>query len=273
MCTYNSNSPFFKTILRKISEEIPVHCFIAIDRFSIDGSVEKILEVFPQAKIIQSKENLGRARKIGIENVDTSLFAFIDSDVLLLKGWYTYTKALMNKATGAIACFAKDGVHYNYGLDKDSKDIFVTSKYNLDTQRGWTYATLVRKTAVEDWSPDKNLCAGEDHQLLRHVVGKDFLWVTSYHVLARHIVPIQNYFSYFQNLWRKHRWNSAGRRYIHLAQPSISNHLIFTFYKLLFGIEAAFLFNNAFLIPIAFVYSFASFYGYVNWKKDIFLNR
>ena len=95
MCTYNSNTQYFKAILRSISREVPVHCFIVVDRSSSDGTTESILEVFPEAKIVLSKENLGRARKIGIDHVDTPFFMFIDSDVLLLKGSYENTRGLM----------------------------------------------------------------------------------------------------------------------------------------------------------------------------------
>lgn len=50
MCTYNSNTPYFGAVLRRISEEVPVHCFVVVDRFSSDGTVEKVFEIFPKRR-------------------------------------------------------------------------------------------------------------------------------------------------------------------------------------------------------------------------------
>lgn len=56
MCTYNSNAPYFKAILRSISREVPVHCFILVDRLSTDGTVESVLEVFLKQKLFYQKK-------------------------------------------------------------------------------------------------------------------------------------------------------------------------------------------------------------------------
>lgn len=275
MCTYNSNTPYFSAVLRAIAREVPVHCFIAVDRLSSDGTVSKILESFPEAKVILSQENLGRARKIGIDHVDTPFFVFIDSDVLLLKGWNQYVKGLMKNGVGAVACFAKDDGELNRGLDyyQTLPRVVVSSKNNVDSQRGWTYATLIRKEAVANWEPDKVLSAGEDHQLLRHVVRQGFLWVSSYFVFAKHLHPVQSYFSFYKDLWRKYKWNAAGLRYINWTKSTPNEQLFRTVISVWDGIKIAFLFRNALLIPQYFVNGFASFYGYVNWKKELFLNR
>ena len=138
MCTYNSNTSYFNLVLRRISQQIPVNRFIVVDRMSSDGTVSKVLEVFPEAKILLSKENLGRARKIGIDHVDTPFFVFIDSDVLLLKGWYEHSKELMKNGVGAVACFAKDTGEFNreFTYHQPTQCIVVSSKENMDFQRG-----------------------------------------------------------------------------------------------------------------------------------------
>ena len=66
MCTYNSNKSYFKAVLRRISQELPVHNFIVVDRLSSDGTVDVVLEVFPEAKIVLSKENLGEPAKLAL---------------------------------------------------------------------------------------------------------------------------------------------------------------------------------------------------------------
>ena len=261
MCTYNSNAPYFKAILRSILREVPVHCFILVDRLSSDGTVESVLKVFPEAKIVLSKENLGRARKVGIDHVDTPFFVFVDSDVLLLKGWFEHTVGLMKNGVGAVACFAKDTGEFNSGIAyyQPIPRLVVSSKENMDSQRGWAYATLICKHAVENWLPDEFLCAGEDHQLLRHVVGQGFLWVTSYFVFAEHLHSIQSYFDFYQSMWKKQKWNSAGLRYIKFTKSSPSQQLLRTILPFWDAVKSAFLFRNALFIPHYFVYCFASF--------------
>ena len=275
MCTYNSNAPYFKEILRSISREVPVHCFILVDRFSSDGTADSVLEVFPKVRIVLSKENLGRARKIGIDHVETPLFVFVDSDVLLLKGWFEHASGLMKNRVGAVACFAKDAGEFNRGLAyyRPKPRVFVSSKENMDSQRGWAYATLICKAAVENWSPDEFLCAGEDHQLLRHVVRQGFFWVTSYFVFAKHLHSIQSYFEFYKSMWKKQKWNSAGLRYIEFTKTSPNQQLLRTLLPFRNAVKSAFLFRNALFIPHYFVYSFASFSGYINWEKDLFLER
>jgi glycosyltransferase involved in cell wall biosynthesis len=275
MCTYNSNTPYFRAVLQRISEEVPVHCFIAVDRLSSDGTVNRILEVFPEATILQSRENLGKARKIGIDHVDTSFFIFVDSDVLLLKGWYEYVKGLMKNGVGAVACFAQDEGELNRGLayDQTLPRLVFSSKNNVDSQRGWTYATLIRKEAVTNWEPNRTLAAGEDHELLRQVATQGFLWVTSYFVFAKHLQPVQSYFDFYQNLWKKQKWNAAGLRYIKFTKSTPNRQLFTSLLTFWAGIKMAFLFRNAFLIPYYFVYCLASNYGYANWRKELFLRR
>jgi hypothetical protein len=54
MLTNNSNKPYFRRVLNAIKREIPVHC----------------------------------SRYVGMKLVDTEYFAFIDSDVKILSGWF-----------------------------------------------------------------------------------------------------------------------------------------------------------------------------------------
>lgn len=275
MCTYNSNTPYFNAILRRISQEIPVNCFIVVDRLSSDETLRSVSKVFPEAKIVLSKENLGRARAIGIGFVETPFFIFIDSDVLLLKSWYEHTIELMKSGVGAVACFAKDTGEFSRELTsyQPTPRVVVSSKENMDSQRGWCYATLIRKQAVENWAPDEFLCAGEDHQLLRHIVKEGYFWVTSYFIFAKHLHTVHSYFDFYLSLWQKQKWNSAGLRYIKLIKSSPSQQLLRTMRIFIEAVKNAFLFGNALIIPHYFVYGFASFFGYINWKNEHFLLR
>ncbi|MEM1510774.1 MAG: glycosyltransferase family A protein [Thermofilaceae archaeon] len=103
MLTKNSNKPCFKRVLDAIKRNIPIHHFIAIDGYSNDGTIEVIHELFSDRLIVvKTKACLGLARYIGMRIVDTEWFAFIDSDVEILDGWYENAKPLMklNKVYG-----------------------------------------------------------------------------------------------------------------------------------------------------------------------------
>jgi glycosyltransferase involved in cell wall biosynthesis len=89
MLTRNSNKPWFKRVLIAIKKEIPIHHFIVVDRYSTDGTINVVREFFgDKAIVIRTKAPLGCARYLGMRVVDTEWFAFIDSDVEVLPGWF-----------------------------------------------------------------------------------------------------------------------------------------------------------------------------------------
>ena len=275
MCTYQSNKPYFHLVLRRILQEVPVHCFIVVDRFSSDGTVNRILEVFPKAKVISSRENLGKAREIGIDAIDTPLFAFIDDDVLVSKGWYEHTKGLMGNKIGAVACYARPKTPLVRGSYKyvTRPRLVVSSKDDMDSQRGFLCATLMKKEAVATWKPNKMLTAGEDHEILRHVVRNDFLWLTSYFVFAEHLYPDQSYLTFFRDIWKNTVWNTAGCRYIRLIRYNPVQLIATSLLELWSAIKTSFSSRNAFAFVYHCVNGFAFFYGCVCWKEKLFLSR
>ncbi|MEM2111090.1 MAG: glycosyltransferase family A protein [Candidatus Bathyarchaeia archaeon] len=102
MCTWNSNKPYFVKCLNSIRREIPVHHFILIDRFSNDGSVKTVKEIFPKAIVKETCANLGVARQLGIRLVDTEFFVFVDDDIELCSRWFREITTHIDSATGAI---------------------------------------------------------------------------------------------------------------------------------------------------------------------------
>jgi glycosyltransferase involved in cell wall biosynthesis len=89
ICTRNSEDILMQC-LNSIFEEIPVCNLIVLDGFSTDKTLH-IIDSYKDKfniKLIQTKAALGKSREIGIKNVDTEWFAFIDSDVILRHGWF-----------------------------------------------------------------------------------------------------------------------------------------------------------------------------------------
>jgi len=87
--TKNSNKPWFGRVLRAVKMEIPVHHFIIVDGYSTDGTIDVVKEFFKDKVIVlKTRAPLGGARYLGMRAVDTEWFAFIDSDVEILPGWF-----------------------------------------------------------------------------------------------------------------------------------------------------------------------------------------
>jgi glycosyltransferase involved in cell wall biosynthesis len=96
MLTKNSNKPWFRRILATIKREIPVHHFIIIDGYSTDGTIDVVKEFFgDKVIVIKTRAPLGCARYLGMRAVDTEWFAFIDSDVEILPGWFKTAQKYM----------------------------------------------------------------------------------------------------------------------------------------------------------------------------------
>jgi len=126
MLTKNSNKPWFRRVLNAIRREIPVHHFIVVDGYSVDGTVDVVREFFKdKILVVKTKAPLGCARYLGMKAVDTEWFAFIDSDVEILPGWfkvatkiYAHSTYLWNSggiqrgsATGTTCTLAKESKH------------------------------------------------------------------------------------------------------------------------------------------------------------------
>lgn len=97
MLTKNSNKPWFRRVLNAIRREIPVHHFIVVDGYSVDGTVDVVREFFKdKILVVKTKAPLGCARYLGMKAVDTEWFAFIDSDVEILPGWFKVAQKYMH---------------------------------------------------------------------------------------------------------------------------------------------------------------------------------
>mgnify|MGYP000563042246 CR=1 FL=1 len=92
LLTKNSASALGESIFKKcivsIKRNIPVNNLIVVDAFSSDRTIEIIKSVFSDVIVITSFAKRGKAREIGIKNVSTEVFAFIDSDVIVPSGWF-----------------------------------------------------------------------------------------------------------------------------------------------------------------------------------------
>jgi glycosyltransferase involved in cell wall biosynthesis len=179
MCTKNSER-LLEECLTSIYEEIPVCHLIVIDGFSTDRTLE-IVDRFERnygnIKIVKTQARLGKAREIGIKNVDTGWFAFIDSDVILRKEWFKkYFNHIREEDTQIGAVEGNFIHHYPKSTPKFPQFNHVVSGKRVDP-RGLTIATLIKKEAVEDINIPDDLLIYEDEFIRRWIEKKGFAWI------------------------------------------------------------------------------------------------
>jgi len=189
MCTFNSNKPYFLSVLYSIKENLDVNKFIVVDKFSKDGTIEIVKSIFDNVEIIQTNEPLSMARKLGIEKVETEYFMFIDDDVLITREYVeTLFKVIeRDDKIGAVHgyVFPRDLIQLMSKIYQNYPDEIVITREIMNCLRGCTYATLIKTSIVKDWNPIP-INRLEDHLLLRHVVSKGYKWVIlpKLHLLA-----------------------------------------------------------------------------------------
>lgn len=202
MLTRNSCRPWLKKCLISVKREVPVKQLILVDCFSKDGTVSVVKTVFPEALVVSSKQCLGLARKEGIEKVRTDWFAFVDSDIELLPGWWKKVTSLVEDRVGAVqgSDIPADPILRTWILWQERKwrprvarigkrQILEVHSQNTNRVRGYTHNTLIRTNAAKHWNPPHWLHIGEDYYLMRHIVQRGYQWRILDMPVAKHYSP------------------------------------------------------------------------------------
>ena len=114
VATYNSATTIQETV-DAVREHIPVHCLIAVDRQSTDGTREVLRRA--GARVIEDEGGLGYARNAALRAADTEPVLFVDSDVRIVRSDF-YPRALeefSRPGTAAVVGMSV-GHPYRYGL-------------------------------------------------------------------------------------------------------------------------------------------------------------
>ena len=192
ICTKNSESTLLDC-LNSIVKEIPVCHLIVLDGFSTDKTLDIINSFRDKCaiKIIQTKEALGKSREIGIKNVDTEWFAFIDSDVILRNGWFGEINDYISH--GKVGSVESNFIHH-YPVDIPKFPVFnnVVNQKRVD-KRGYTIATLIKTHTVEDISIPHDLLIYEDEFIKKWVERKGYEWMKVVNPVVDHY-PNPNHF-------------------------------------------------------------------------------
>jgi len=208
--TWNSNGPYFRQVILSLLKNVPLCHLIIIDRYSSDGTVDVIRSLVPgeQLRIIKSNENLAWARKIGIGQVDTEWFAFIDSDIKLCERWFEkmwpYTRIVENVgAVQAIHWQSHASTRFDFLRKRETvkiHEVFFKGLFSLT--RGLTTQTLIKKDAVKGWNPPRELAAFEDYHLTQHILHRGYKFIVVNDVISQHIIsPSKGDSSFRWGLW------------------------------------------------------------------------
>ncbi len=224
MPTWNSNGWWFPRVLQSIGRNCNLCHLIIVDRFSSDGTqdVAKTNIAPEKLLIIESDCNLARARQIGISEVDTDLFAFVDSDIELVESWQSKMTAAM-KAGKIGATQGTEADSYDArDLSPEVKELIPISsisyrkilRYGLfNLVRGMTTQTLVLTSLVRDWQPSASLTSFEDYSLTQHILTRGYRWVRAEGVVSVHHKYPGRKMSKFSLVHDWYVWGGAGARF------------------------------------------------------------
>jgi len=189
-------------ILTKDSEEVlekcidsiyanlPVSTLIFVDGFSTDKTVdiiERYRDMHGNVEIFQDNGTRATARQIGIKNVRTKYFVFVDSDVVLCRDWFEKASAYIDDSTGIVW-----GLNIDVVPGLESRLFLKMWKHAAKeafNNRGGMHDTLIRYDSVKDIRIPENLHFYEDTYITRHVAKKGFKIVAPDDLYCLHFRP------------------------------------------------------------------------------------
>jgi glycosyltransferase involved in cell wall biosynthesis len=213
--TWNSGSTLDRC-LESIVREIPVNKIRIIDGFSTDDTV-KIAKRY-DALITQEKCGLGKARQYLIEAVTTKYFAFIDSDVILRRGWL---KPILQKIDSDERIGEVSGLFYS---DNQQERHFWEIMYGRMSpndkmwERGYLINTLVRTKAVKGISIPEWMNNYEDKFIADFAKSKGYRVDVIKSACCDHVVGES---SFWKTCFGR-RYHGAGLRFWKDLDPNIS---------------------------------------------------
>lgn len=174
--------------LEAVYRNVPVNRLIVVDGYSTDKTlsiVKKFNKKHRNVLLIQDNGLRGKARKIGIKNVQTHWFMFVDSDAVLCNGWFEKAKGLIDKDVGAV-----------WGIEVWSEiqssrilRLFLRVTRKIFDLRGGTHDLLLRREAVEDIVIPENLHVFEDAFIKEWITKKGYRVIATYDPYCVHYRP------------------------------------------------------------------------------------
>jgi len=185
LLTLNSVKPKLRECLQSLKKEVPVSRLIVVDGGSTDKTLDVCREYFPDCKIIMDIGGTrATSRQKGIEAVQTDLFVFIDSDIVLRSNWFKEAIKSFTPGVGAVQGTAVEKIQpviqdFEYAMNRLRRMFggLTYKPYIESMQRGLTVA--IKTETVKDIEIPKILHILEDHYIKGWVERKGYIWFTS----------------------------------------------------------------------------------------------
>ena len=193
MITKNSDF-MLKRCIESIYANLPVENLIIVDGFSTDKTlsiINKLNEKFKTIKVVSLTGSRALARQIGIRNVKTKWFMFVDSDIILSKNWFKTAEKQLKEDVGAVWGVNIDvvpGIKDKWFIRLQS---FVAN-YCFSI-RGGTHDTLIRFEAVKDIKIPDYLHAYEDLFIINYIKKKGYQTIIGKELYCFHYKPSENW--------------------------------------------------------------------------------
>ncbi len=175
--------------LTSIYRNVPVKKLIVVDGYSTDNTLD-VLHAFSRKhgniKVIQNNGTRATARQIGIKNVETDWFMFVDSDVVLCRNWFEKAIKYINENVGAICGIEVWSTIHNPSTLK----IFLWITRKIFDIRGGTHDILIRRDAVKDIKIPDTLHVFEDAYIKESITEKGYEVVACYDPYCLHYRPL-----------------------------------------------------------------------------------
>jgi glycosyltransferase involved in cell wall biosynthesis len=180
--------------IASVYENVPVKNLIVVDGFSTDRTlkiVNKINEVHGNVKVLNVNGSRASARQMGLRQVSTEWFMFVDSDVILGRDWVRKAEKYMKSEVGAVW-----GI--NIDIIPNIKDKRIWKLQSLIARqcfslRGGMHDTLIRREAVKDIQIPQELHAYEDAYIINWIKEKGYKTVVGDDVYCLHFKSPANW--------------------------------------------------------------------------------
>ena len=133
-------------------------------------------------KIIQDDGGRGKGREVGIKNVETEWFAFVDSDVILGPKWYEHIIQSIRPNVGAIHGLVLPDKHWRkfcQSMARLRKKSLMEYLVYQNKQAAMTMDILIRTDAVKDIVIPRDLHVREDKFIRNYVESQSLTYEVS----------------------------------------------------------------------------------------------
>ncbi len=191
---------------------VPVNRLIMV---TADAAAENIraIEMLADFPIIdKSAIGVGRARRLGLNRVETSYYASVDSDVILSKQWYSWSIATIRQ-TGVGAC---------QGYSRPLSRLYARLQY-IDALKVGRYIdlgnTMLSTKVVREVGMPKDP-SFEDEELRRRLAAHGYSWITNPSLISIHLLSDSDIFrhTYHFGTLQPEDWVSSAKKMLWITR-------------------------------------------------------